>query len=96
MRKRLRGNERLINAIIPTTFTVGCRRPTPGNGYLEAIQEKNVHIFTEMFREITERGFIDADGQEHEVDIIVCATSVVSIFWARRRLIICVFFCQRL
>lgn len=77
MRRRLAGNQRLIDAIVPTEFNVGCRRPTPGNGYLEAIQEPNVTVFTDMFQRITEKGFIDAQGNEHEVDVIICATYVV-------------------
>lgn len=76
MHRRLKGDQRLIDAIVPTKFVVGCRRPTPGNGYLEALSEPNVTVFTEMFQTITEKGFLDAEGNEHEVDIIVCATFV--------------------
>ncbi|KAJ7184364.1 FAD/NAD-P-binding domain-containing protein [Mycena filopes] len=74
MRARLRGNQRLIEAIVPKDFAVGCRRPTPGNGYLEALLEPNVQVYTEMFQRITEKGFIDAEGNEVEVDVIICAT----------------------
>ncbi len=74
MRARLNNDERLIEAIVPKDFVVGCRRPTPGKGYLEALIEPNVHVFTKMFQKITEKGFIDADGKEHEVDVIICAT----------------------
>lgn len=77
MRRRLQGDERLIDAIVPKDFIVGCRRPTPGNGYLEALLQPNVRVDTKMFQKITEKGFIDADGKEVEVDIIVCATCVV-------------------
>jgi cation diffusion facilitator CzcD-associated flavoprotein CzcO len=68
------GDQRLIDAIIPKDFAVGCRRATPGNGYLEALLEPNVQVYTEMFQRITEKGFIDAEGNEVEVDIIICAT----------------------
>lgn len=74
MRQRLKHDERLCKAIIPTTFNVGCRRPTPGMGYLEALLEPNVTVYTEMFKEITEDGFIQPDGTEEKVDIFVCAT----------------------
>ena len=63
MRARLNNDQRLIDAIVPKEFVVGCRRPTPGNGYLEALLEPNVQVFTEMFQKITEKGFIDADGK---------------------------------
>ncbi len=77
MRRRLQGDERLIDAIVPKDFIVGCRRPTPGNGYLEALLQPNVRVDTKMFQKITEKGFIDGDGKEVEVDIVVCATCVV-------------------
>ncbi|KAK7468707.1 hypothetical protein VKT23_003210 [Stygiomarasmius scandens] len=83
MRKRLQGNQRLIDAIVPKKFVVGCRRPTPGNGYLEALLEPNVHVFTDMFERITEKGFIDAEGKEYEVDAIVCATGFDTSFVPR-------------
>lgn len=74
MRQRLNNDERLIDAIVPKDFVVGCRRPTPGNGYLEALTKPNVTVFTDMFQEITEKGFIDAEGKDWEVDVIICAT----------------------
>ena len=74
MKRRLKNDPRLVNAIIPKDFNVGCRRPTPGNGYLEALLEDNVTVYTEMFQRFTEKGFIDAEGQEVEVDVVVCAT----------------------
>ncbi len=74
MKTKLKGNQRLIDAIVPTKFLVGCRRPTPGNGYLEALNEPNVEVYTEMFREVTEKGFLDHEGKEVEVDVFVCAT----------------------
>lgn len=30
MRQKLKGHDRLIDAIIPKDFAFGCRRPTPG------------------------------------------------------------------
>ncbi|KAJ7043072.1 FAD/NAD-P-binding domain-containing protein [Mycena alexandri] len=83
MRQRLRGDQRLIDAIVPKDFAVGCRRPTPGNGYLEALLEPNVQVYTEMFRRITEKGFIDAEGNEVEVDVIICATGFDTSFRPR-------------
>ena len=43
-------------------------------GYLEALLEPNVTVYTEMFKEITEDGFIQPDGTEEKVDIFICAT----------------------
>ncbi|WWD18691.1 hypothetical protein CI109_103145 [Kwoniella shandongensis] len=80
---RLKGNQRLIDAMIPTKFLVGCRRPTPGNGYLEALNEPNVQVYTEMFQRVTEKGFIDHQGNEVEVDVFVCATGFDTSFRPR-------------
>lgn len=30
MRQKLKGHDRLIDAIVPKNFAFGCRRPTPG------------------------------------------------------------------
>ncbi|KAJ4499439.1 FAD/NAD-P-binding domain-containing protein [Lentinula lateritia] len=83
MRQRLNGDRRLIDAIVPTKFVVGCRRPTPGNGYLEALLEPNVYVYTEMFQRITPKGFIDNEGNEHTVDAIICATGFDTSFIPR-------------
>lgn len=53
---------------------VGCRRPTPGNGYLEALCSENTEVVSESIAQITPKGIMTADGVEHEVDVIVCAT----------------------
>ncbi|KAK5045518.1 hypothetical protein LTR84_009136 [Exophiala bonariae] len=74
MKERLSGDKALIDAIIPKDFAVGCRRPTPGNGFLEALALPQTHVFTKEMQTVTEKGFIDAEGVEHEVDLIVCAS----------------------
>lgn len=74
MVKKMNGDERLVDKVIPKDFNPGCRRPTPAPGYLEALVAPNAHIFTDHLERITEKGFIDADGEEHEVDVIICAT----------------------
>ncbi|KAJ3536866.1 hypothetical protein NM208_g6542 [Fusarium decemcellulare] len=74
MTQKLSGNQKLMDAIIPGDFGVGCRRPTPGNGFLEALNAAHVTVFTDEMREITQKGFIDSKGQQHEIDVIICAT----------------------
>ncbi|KAK2762350.1 hypothetical protein FQN54_001360 [Arachnomyces sp. PD_36] len=74
MKEKLNNRQDLIDRLIPTTFGIGCRRPTPGNGFLEALTLPNVQTFAEEMRRITPRGFIDHEGTEHEVDVIICAT----------------------
>lgn len=74
MARKLNGDERLCEKIIPKNFNPGCRRPTPAPGYLEALVAPNATIFTDALGKFTERGFIDAEGKEHECDVVICAT----------------------
>ncbi|KAF6833534.1 flavin-binding monooxygenase [Colletotrichum musicola] len=83
MRSKLAGREDLMDLIIPKDFAVGCRRPTPGNGYLEALCKDNVTVVSSSIQEITPRGIKTADGAEHEFDIIVCATGF-DVSWRPR------------
>lgn len=74
MRTRLAKKPEVADLIVPTNFAVGCRRPTPGAGYLEALCEDNVTVVPQSIQEITPKGIKTADGVEHEFDVIVCAT----------------------
>ncbi|KAK4990721.1 hypothetical protein LTR66_006724 [Elasticomyces elasticus] len=72
MTDRLKGDPELCAKLIPE-WRVGCRRLTPGDGYLEALQEKNVSMQFNEIVEITPNGIRTQDGVE-DFDIIVCAT----------------------
>ncbi|KAF9889081.1 hypothetical protein FE257_008058 [Aspergillus nanangensis] len=74
MKSKLAGREDIMNAIIPKDFGIGCRRPTPGNGFLEALTLPHVHTFLNQIDRITETGFVSGDGEDIEVDVIICAT----------------------
>ncbi|OAG33842.1 hypothetical protein AYO21_12061 [Fonsecaea monophora] len=73
MTERLGGNEELAEKLIPK-WEVGCRRPTPGPGYLESFTKDHVSLVISDISEITETGIKTADGNLHEFDVIVCAT----------------------
>ena len=66
-------DERLLEGFTPK-FGVGCRRITPGDPYMLAIQEENVDVHFTGVERATEKGVVGADGVEREVDTIVCAT----------------------
>ncbi|KAH0844333.1 putative sterigmatocystin biosynthesis monooxygenase stcW [Fonsecaea pedrosoi] len=75
MRKRLQDREDLVDSLIPKEFPLGCRRPTPGTGYLEALLQPNVTTFKHGgLTQVTPDGFIDPEGNEHKVDVIILAT----------------------
>ncbi|CAK7206200.1 hypothetical protein SEUCBS139899_008986 [Sporothrix eucalyptigena] len=73
MRKRLNNNPELCAKLIPE-WAVGCRRLTPGDGYLEALQAPNAAIEFSPIARVTPKGIETADGRVEELDIIVCAT----------------------
>ncbi len=70
-------------------WSPGCRRLTPGEGYLETIaNEKHVNVVYGEIARFTEKGLVSAtDGQEREFDIIACATgeSLRGKFWSGPR-----------
>ncbi|RDL35489.1 Uncharacterized protein BP5553_07420 [Venustampulla echinocandica] len=73
MKAKLGANPGLIKHLIPD-FAVGCRRPTPGNGYLEALIKPNVKVVTEEISEIVPKGIKLSSGEVLEVDVFICAT----------------------
>ncbi|BGP48199.1 hypothetical protein JCM10450v2_004071 [Rhodotorula kratochvilovae] len=73
MQKKLASKPHIAKAFIPN-FAVGCRRLTPGPGYLEALVEPNVDFIAQGIKRITETGIETVDGQHREYDTIVCAT----------------------
>ncbi|OAA60218.1 Flavin monooxygenase-like protein [Niveomyces insectorum RCEF 264] len=60
--------------IIPE-FPVGCRRITPGVGYLESFSKPNVRVITEAkIDRVEPRGIVLDTGELIELDVLVCAT----------------------
>ncbi|KAK5047677.1 hypothetical protein LTR84_006342 [Exophiala bonariae] len=55
-------------------FEIGCRRFTPGDHYLHALQQDNVQMITDHITQVTERGVCDNAGVIRDVDAIICAT----------------------
>ncbi|KAF7590203.1 hypothetical protein BBP40_003178 [Aspergillus hancockii] len=72
MRSRLSKNPELAKKLIPT-YEIGCRRLSPGDGYLEAIQAHNACVTFDKINRFTPNG-IETDEGEEEFDLIVCAT----------------------
>lgn len=67
------GHEELKKFIVPK-WAPGCRRISPGDGYLEALVKPNVRPIYGGIERVTKHGIISADGVEHKMDILVCAT----------------------
>ncbi|KAF6228775.1 hypothetical protein HO173_011622 [Letharia columbiana] len=67
------GHEDLKEKFIPK-WSPGCRRMTPGEGYLEALTKDHVSVISDEIVRFTENGLVTADGKDFEFDIIACAT----------------------
>lgn len=72
MAEKLKGSG-LEDKVIPK-WGVGCRRITPGVGYLDALVDEKTQVVPCGVKEITEKGCVSDDGEEYPVDVIICAT----------------------
>lgn len=75
-------NPQLEKQLVPT-WHVGCRRLTPGVGYLEALGQSNVAVVYGEITSITECGFLCANGREYPVEVLICATGFNTSFKPR-------------
>jgi hypothetical protein len=75
-------NKYLEERLVPD-WKVGCRRLTPGVGYLEALGKENVEVVYGEINEITEKGCRCDNGQEYPVDVLICATGFNTSFKPR-------------
>ncbi|KIW63896.1 hypothetical protein PV04_08864 [Phialophora macrospora] len=74
MREKLGpGHDELKKRFIPE-WSPGCRRLTPGEGYLETLILEHVSVVHDEIVRFTETGLVTASGQEFEFDIVACAT----------------------
>ncbi|OBT62114.1 hypothetical protein VE03_08988 [Pseudogymnoascus sp. 23342-1-I1] len=73
MTTKLAAKKSLVEYIVPD-FAVGCRSPTPGNGYLEALTDPKVRVVTDEISEIVPEGIKLVTGEVIEVDTFICAT----------------------
>ena len=73
MQAALNNDKELCDKLIPT-WELGCRRLTPGEGYLESFLLPSVKLETSAIKRITPTGIETESGTHYDVDIIVCAT----------------------
>lgn len=85
MKEKLQGNTFLEEKLIPE-WALGCRRLTPGVGYLESLTKPNVSVVYGEISAITESGCV-SEGVEYPVDVLVCATGFNTTFKPRFPLI---------
>ncbi|CAL5867467.1 uncharacterized protein PFLUO_LOCUS1686 [Penicillium psychrofluorescens] len=73
MKKKLLGKPEIKEKLIPE-FAVGCRRTTPGNGYLEALCSPKVEVIWGGVASFNKSGLKSQFGDQFDVDTIICAT----------------------
>jgi len=73
MRQKLAKKPHIFKSLLPS-FSVGCRRLTPGPGYLEALAEDNVDFVDTPITEARSASLILESGEERVIDVLVCAT----------------------
>lgn len=71
--------KRAAEMLLPT-FPVGCRRQTPGPGFLEALLQDNVEMVWDSIQAVTPKGIRLKTGEEAEYDVIICATGFDTTF----------------
>src|SRR5271170_5049290 len=70
MKQHLNYDQEIVEHIIPD-FPIGCRRNTPGLGFLKALIKDNVNVITTPTEMITPRGLRFTDGWEITCDVLV-------------------------
>lgn len=83
MTRELSHKPEILDSILPKNFGIGCRRLTPGPGFLQALGSDNVEHVRSQIKEITEDAIMDVDGKERKVDAIICATGFDNSFGPR-------------
>ncbi|KAG6908883.1 hypothetical protein DXG01_002861 [Tephrocybe rancida] len=82
MEGKLEGvGDELRGKLVPK-YGVGCRRITPGVGYLEGLGKENVEVVYGDIERVTERGCV-SHGKEHELDVLICATGFDTTYMPR-------------
>ena len=79
MRTKLASKPQILETLLPQ-FPPGCRRLTPGPGYLESLTKDNVSFVKDDITAIEPTGVRTADGKLHEVDLLICATGFNTSF----------------
>lgn len=82
MEAKLAARPEIFKALIPS-FPPGCRRLTPGPGYLNSLVQPNVNFITTGIDHVSETGIVTEDGVLREVDALVCATGFDTTYTGR-------------
>jgi cation diffusion facilitator CzcD-associated flavoprotein CzcO len=63
-----------IKALVTPTHPFGGKRPLFENGFYESLKRDNVELVPRAVTRVTETAVVDAQGDEHEVDVLLMGT----------------------
>jgi cation diffusion facilitator CzcD-associated flavoprotein CzcO len=63
-----------LRAALTPDYALGCKRILLSNDYYPTLARPNVRLVTAAVSEIRPHSVIDADGQEHELDVLIFGT----------------------
>ncbi|TWP52590.1 NAD(P)/FAD-dependent oxidoreductase [Lentzea tibetensis] len=63
-----------LREVLKPDYTMGCKRVLISDDYYPALQRPNVSLLTSGISEVRESSIVDADGVEHDVDVIIYGT----------------------
>ena len=72
LRKEVR--DPVVRDKLTPRYAVGCKRPGFHNTYLSTFNRDNVSLVTVPIEKITGSGVVAADGESHDVDVLILAT----------------------
>lgn len=84
--RRLLEDDEVYRQLLPG-FPIGCRRLTPGDPFMEAVQKDNVNLHRFAVTKVQGNKVIGANGDEVEVDALICATGFDVSYVPRYRMI---------
>jgi cation diffusion facilitator CzcD-associated flavoprotein CzcO len=72
------GGDALAAALTPP-YPLGCKRIIYANDYYPTLAQPHVGLVTDGIARITASGIVTADGREHTLDALVCATGFETV-----------------
>jgi cation diffusion facilitator CzcD-associated flavoprotein CzcO len=63
-----------VRAAVTPAYPIGCKRIILATTYYASLNRENVTLVPTGVQRVTERGVVDGNGVEHEVDVIIAAT----------------------
>lgn len=63
-----------LRAKLTPHYAMGCKRILVSDDFYPALTHPNVHVITEHIREVRAHSIVTSDGEEREIDTIICGT----------------------